>query len=153
MERISRKELPQGLIAAMEKTEDYVNHCGLDLMLLELLRYRVSQINNCKYCMYMHYKKAEKMGETIKRLQSISNWRDVSEYSDKEKAVLAFSEMLTSVSAPGFDTDVYDKLAGYFTKKEIAKWALSITQINSWNRLMICFGLSFKHKDVNSVTI
>jgi len=88
MERISFNELPAGFYAAMTRVQTYVDNCGLDIILLELMRMRVSQINGCAYCLDMHYKEAIHAGESAQRLISVSAWREAPYYSEKEQAVL-----------------------------------------------------------------
>jgi AhpD family alkylhydroperoxidase len=53
------------LTQAVEKT-------GLPPQLIELLDYRVSQINGCAYCLDMHSKDLPARGETERRLYMIS---------------------------------------------------------------------------------
>ena len=64
MERISQRELPQGLIQTMFQVQQYIDNSGLDIKLLELMRMRVSQINSCAYCLDMHFKEGIEAGET-----------------------------------------------------------------------------------------
>lgn len=139
MERIAYRELPEGLMQSMLQLQGYVNKCGLDYALLELMRMRVSQLNGCAYCLDMHSKEALHGGESIKRLVSVSAWRDTSYYTAKEQAVLAFAERLTRMPEE-FNNDLHEELQQHFTKAEIANLTLAVAVINSWNRLMISFG-------------
>jgi len=47
---------------------NYVEACGLEPLLLELVRMRASQLNGCAYCLDMHSKDARTQGETEQRL-------------------------------------------------------------------------------------
>lgn len=140
MERISHNELPDGLIQAMLHVQSYVDKSGLDPLLLELMRMRVSQINSCAYCLDMHHKLALHHGETIQRLVSVSAWREAPYYSEKEQAVLEFAERLTNLPEEKHTANLHERLLKHFTKSEIALLSLAVTQINSWNRLMASFG-------------
>jgi len=135
MERITFKEIPQGLFGKMMRVEEYLNNSGLDSKLLELARYRVSQINGCAYCIDMHHIEALNEGETELRLHSLSAWRDSPFYSDKEKAVLAYAEAVTKISEDEINDSVYQPLLKFFSKQEIANLTLAVAQINSWTRL------------------
>ena len=139
MERISFKEAP-GVYNALKQGQNYVDSCGLDLTLLELIRLRVSQINSCAYCLDMHYKEAIHAGESPLRLISVSAWRETNYYSPKEQAALAFAETLTHMPAEENSDSIHDELNKYFTKEEIANLTMAIVQINSWNRLVRSFG-------------
>lgn len=140
MERISQRELPQELIQVMLQVQHYIDNCGLDIKLLELMRMRVSQINSCAYCLDMHYKEGLAAGETPLRLISVSVWRETPYYSLKEQAVLAFAETLTRMPEEQHSDGIHDELAKYFSKEEIANLTLAIAQINSWNRVTRSFG-------------
>jgi alkylhydroperoxidase family enzyme len=49
--RIAFTDATKGLFDGLFKTEMYLKKSGLDLKLQELLKYRVSQINGCAYCL------------------------------------------------------------------------------------------------------
>lgn len=140
MERITFKDVPAGLMQAMLNVQQYVDNSGLDLKLLELLRFRVSQINSCAYCLDMHYKEAIHAGEDPIRLISVSAWRETPYYSVAEKAALAFAETLTHLHAEAHSDDIHNDLEKYFSKTAIANLTLAIVQINSWNRITRSFG-------------
>lgn len=140
MEKIAYNELPTGLMPAMFQLQQYVDHSGLDHQLLELMRFRVSLINNCAFCLDMHFKEAVAAGETPLRLFSLSAWRETPYYTPKEQAVLEFAETLTKMPADVHTEHLHDDLLQYFNKAEIAHLTLAIAMINSWNRLTRSFG-------------
>jgi AhpD family alkylhydroperoxidase len=123
----------------MIQIEQYIKKSGLDLKLLELVKYRVSQINSCAYCLDMHYKDAIHLGEKEQRLHLLAAWRESPFYSEKERAVLAYAEALTNISSQDVDDQLFKTLSVFFTDTEIANITISITQINSWNRICKAF--------------
>lgn len=139
MERISFKEA-SGVYNALKQGQNFVENCGLDQKLLELIYMRVSQINSCAYCLDMHYKKGVHAGESPIRLISVSAWRETNYYSPQEQAVLAFAETLTHMPAEENSEAIHEGLNKYFTKDEIANITMAVIQINSWNRLVRSFG-------------
>lgn len=138
--RINFSELPPGFMPLMMQMNDYVEKTGLDTKLLELMRFRVSQINHCAYCLDMHFKEAQAAGEKAKRLYSLSARRETSYYSDKERAVLEWSEMVTLPKAGNNQEKLFGALSKFFNKEEIANLTLAIVEINAWNRLARLFG-------------
>lgn len=140
MERISYRDVPEGMSRVMLQVQDYVDNSGLDARLMELVRMRVSQINSCAYCLDMHFKVGLAAGESALRLISVSAWRETPYYTPKERAVLAFAETLTHMHAEEHSDSIHDELQLHFSKEEIAYLTLAIIQINSWNRLMRSFG-------------
>jgi AhpD family alkylhydroperoxidase len=134
-ERINHQELPKGFLDGLMKSTLYLKNSSLDPKLLELLNYRVSQINGCAYCLDMHFQDAMKLGETPLRLHSVIVWSECPFYTEKEKAALAFAEALTNANQQDVDDKIFNTLSSFFTKDEIAHLTLAVIQINSWNRL------------------
>jgi len=135
--RIAVQSVWKGLMDGMMKTENYLRNSGLDMKLLTLMQYRVSQINGCGYCLDMHHKDAIHLGEEELRLHTLPAWKECPYYTDKERAVLAYAEALT-VDVDADDT-VFDALKPFFSTKEIADLTVAIAQINSWNRINCAF--------------
>lgn len=140
MERISNSDLPAGLMDTMLNVEGYLAGCGLETILLELLRTRVSQMNGCAYCLDMHFKEAVHAGEDPIRLISLPAWRETPYFTPRERAVLAFAERLTAAPGNESSDDIHEELLKFFSKAEIAFLTLAVTQINSWNRITRSFG-------------
>ena len=137
---ISEAEVPKGIYGAMMQVEKYINNLGLDKRALEIMRFRVAQLNGCAYCIDMHYKDAIAIGEDPKRLYSVSAWRDTPYYSEKERALLEWADAVTLISENEIGTELMQEMLKHFTKEEIANWTLAIAQINSWTRLGKSFG-------------
>lgn len=58
--RISAYDAAPGAMTVMFGVEKYINSCGLERSLIELVQMRVSQINGCAFCLDMHSKDARK---------------------------------------------------------------------------------------------
>ena len=84
------KAAPHGY-KAMAALQSYVDGCGLEPLLLELVKMRASQINGCAYCLDMHSKDARAMGESEQRLYELNAWRETPFYTDRERAAFAGS--------------------------------------------------------------
>ena len=106
---------------------------------LELIRFRVSQINQCAYCLDMHYKIAVHHGEEPQRLYSLNAWRETDYYSEKEMAALALAERLTEIRSAEIPSKMFEDLRKYFSEEEISNLCIVITQINVWNRVTKIF--------------
>lgn len=122
-------------VAALRGMESYVRGCGLSPTLLELMRMRASQINGCAYCIDMHSKDARAAGETEQRLYGLAAWRDTTWFDERERAVLAWTEAVTTLAQAPVPEQLYDDLRRHFSEKEIADLTLAVAVINSWNRL------------------
>jgi len=141
MLRLNFEQIPEDLMSSMLGVEKTVNKAGFEQSLLELVRYYVSQINQCAYCMDMHYKEAIAAGETVQRLHSVMVWRETAYYTEQERAVLAWTESVTLISQASAEQQfLFENLCEYFDLEDIANLTLAITQINSWTRLAKSFG-------------
>ncbi len=132
------KAAPAGL-DAFRQFNSYVENCGLEHSLLELVKMRASQINGCAYCLDMHSKDARAAGETEQRLYALSAWRETPFFSDRERAALAWSEALTLISDGPVEDELYNEARSHFSEKELVDLTLAIVAINGWNRFAIPF--------------
>ncbi len=137
--RIAFTDASKGLLDGLFKTEMYLKKSGIDHKLQELIKYRVSQINGCAYCLDMHHKEAIALGETEQRLYSLAAWRECPYYSAEERAALAYAEAVTNLHHHGLTDALFEELSQHFSKAAIADLTLAIANINSWNRLNISF--------------
>jgi AhpD family alkylhydroperoxidase len=124
---------------AMAALGHFVDSCGLERPLLELVRMRASQINGCAYCLDMHSKDARALGETEQRLYALNAWRETPFYTARERAALEWTEAITLISETHAPDDVYERAVKEFSPEEFANLTLAIATINSWNRLSMAF--------------
>jgi AhpD family alkylhydroperoxidase len=104
--------------------------------LLELIDYRISQINGCAYCLDMHAKDARAHGETEQRLYAVSAWRETPFYTDRERAALAWAEAVNSNQVP---KEVFARVKEIFSDEELIDLTLAVSNISTWNRLNLAF--------------
>lgn len=138
-QRLSFQDAPKGLLDGLMKTEFFLKKSGLDLKLQEIIKYRVSQINSCAYCLDVHHKDAINLGETELRLHSLAAWKESPYYSEKERAALLYAEVLTNANQQEVGDTLFNTLSNLFSKSEITELTIAITQINSWNRINKAF--------------
>lgn len=119
--------------------EGYLDRCGLERSLIELVKLRASQINGCAYCIDMHTKDARAAGETEQRLYLLDAWRESPFYSARERAALAWAESVTRVSETHVPDEVYEDARRHFSEKELVDLNWVVVAINAWNRLAIPF--------------
>ena len=121
----------------MSALQQFVDSCGLERPLLELVKMRASQINGCAYCLDMHSKDARALGETEQRLYLLDAWREAPFYTNRERAALEWTESVTLVAESHVPDEVYERVRPHFTPEELANLTLAIVAINGWNRLSI----------------
>lgn len=136
-ERIHYMAVAPGMDSAMMGLERYLATCGIEAELLHLVKLRASQVNECAYCLDMHWKDLRAGGETEQRLYSLNAWRECPFYTDRERAALEWTEAVTLVAQGQVPDEVYERVHVQFTEKELADLTLAVATINAWNRLMI----------------
>ena len=114
---------------------------SLEPSLVELVKIRASQINQCANCINMHTADARAQGESEQRIYLLSAWREAPCYTDRERAALAWTEALTRLSEGHSHDAAHGALAAQFTPEEQANLTLVINVINGWNRIAVGFGL------------
>ncbi len=133
------KVAPKAAYQAMAALQQYVDTCGLERPLLELVKIRASQINGCAYCIDMHTKDARALGESEQRIYLLSAWRESPFYTDRERAALEWAEAVTLISESHVPDDVYARASKQFSPEELVNLSVAVATINSWNRLAIPF--------------
>jgi AhpD family alkylhydroperoxidase len=121
-----------------------VNKLGFDAGLLDLVKLRASQINGCAYCVDTHSNDLRKAGETERRLQCVSVWRETPFFTERERAALAWTESLTLLAQTHAPDADYEMVKAQFSEKEMVDLTLAISTINAWNR----FGVGFRKMPV-----
>lgn len=138
-QRVNLYEKGRGALKVMLDVEHYVDSSSIEPNLLHLIKYRVSQLNGCAYCLDMHSKDLRAAGETEQRIYCLDGWRETSFYTDRERAALAWAESVTKITEGHVSDKVYKEAIKEFSEEELIDLTLAITTINAWNRLAISF--------------
>lgn len=132
-------DLAAGAYEAKRALERYIASCGLPRALCELVKLRVSMMNGCAFCVDMHWRALREQSESEARLYGLSAWRETSEYTDAERAALAWAESVTDVAASRVPDAVYEEVSRHFSREDVANLTYVVVAINGWNRLCVAF--------------
>ncbi|WP_208591019.1 carboxymuconolactone decarboxylase family protein [Gracilibacillus suaedae] len=136
-QRINYVEVAPDLIKLISQLELYKNRTEFDKKLIELVKIRASQLNNCAYCINMHTMDARALGETEQRIYCLSAWRETEFYTAEEKAALELTECVTDIAEQGVPDQVFQDVRKHFDEKQYIDLVGIIITINCWNRLSI----------------
>jgi AhpD family alkylhydroperoxidase len=118
----------------------YILQSGLPVELVNLIYLRVSQINNCAYCLDMHTRDLIKMGVAVEKLALVQAWPEGgSLFSEMERAALAWAECVTRVAETGVPDCAYEAARRVFDEKQLVDLTIAISLMNSFNRMAISF--------------
>ena len=129
----------QPAMQALYGLGQYVMGSPVEQPLLELLYFRVSQLNGCAFCLDMHSKDLRARGETEQRLYGLSAWREAPYYTERERAALAWAEAVTQVTEGHVPDAVYQTAREQFSETELIDLTMAVVVINGYNRINIAF--------------
>ena len=118
----------------------YVLQSKLPSSLINLVYLRVSQINNCAYCLDMHTRELLKNGQKIEKLTLVQAWAEAGTlFDERERAALAWAETVTRVAETGVPDDAYKAARAVFEERELVDLTIAISLMNAYNRMAISF--------------
>jgi len=118
----------------------YITQSSLPAVLVDLVYLRVSQINNCAYCLDMHTRDLLKKGQKIEKLALVQAWAEAGNLFDaRERAALAWAETVTRVAETGVPDEAYQAVRAVFDERELVDLTITISLMNAYNRMAISF--------------
>ncbi|MGZ3339143.1 MAG: carboxymuconolactone decarboxylase family protein [Reyranella sp.] len=123
-------------LLALGKTAD---DSEVDKQIVELVKLRVSQINNCAFCLQIHLNVSRKLGVPQEKLDLVATWHEAGIFSERECAALAWAETLTRLADRSVSDEAYEAVRRHFSEAELIFLSVAIGTINAWNRLGTAF--------------
>jgi AhpD family alkylhydroperoxidase len=138
--RIDYNQVAPNGVKALGEVYRYVMPSGLPAGLIDLIYLRVSQINNCAYCLDMHTRELIKEGMRIEKLALVQACAEAGHlFSERERRALAWAEAVTRVSETGVPDEAFQAARAVFEEKELVDLTIAISVMNAYNRLAIGF--------------
>lgn len=137
--RINLMEKGQKAIKVLNGFGMYLAKSSIEKQLINLIDFRVSQINGCAYCLDMHSKDLRAGGETEQRLYMMDAWREAPFYSARERAALAWAEAVTKLKDKNVPDEIYEEARSQFSEEELVDLTMAVIAINTYNRINIAF--------------
>jgi AhpD family alkylhydroperoxidase len=139
-QRLDYNKISPAGAKALAGVYGYVMQSGLPALLVDLVYLRVSQINNCAYCLDMHTRDLLKKGESIERIALLQAWREAGGlFDERERAALAWAETVTRVAETGIPDEAYEAVRAVFDEGELVDLTIAIGLMNTYNRMAISF--------------
>lgn len=139
-QRLDYNQLAPAGVKALGSVYGYVAQSGLSPVLVDLVYLRVSQINNCAYCLDMHTRDLLKKSVPVEKLALVQAWREAGDLFDaREQASLAWAESVTRVADTGVPDSDFQAAGEVFDERELVDLTIAIGVMNTYNRLAISF--------------
>jgi AhpD family alkylhydroperoxidase len=116
-----------------------LNNSTIEEGIRHLVEIRASQLNGCGLCVDMHIKQATIHGERPLRLHHLAIWRESTPFVPRERAALAWTEVLTRIPEHGVPDELYERVRTQFSEKELSDLTFIVMSINAWNRAGVAF--------------
>ena len=138
--RLDYNQIAPAGIKALGGVYGYVLQSRLSDSLVELVYLRISQINNCAYCLDMHTRDLFKKGEKVEKIALLQAWREAGNlFDERERAALAWAETVTRVAETGVPDEAYQAARAVFEERELVDLTIAISLMNAYNRMAISF--------------
>jgi AhpD family alkylhydroperoxidase len=139
-ERLNYNHVAPAGAKALGGVYGYVMQSGLPVTLVNLAYLRVSQINNCAYCLDMHMRDLLKGGVKIEKLALVQAWAEAGNlFDERERATLAWAETVTRVAETNVPDEAYQAARKVFSERELVDLTIAISLMNAYNRMSISF--------------
>ncbi len=139
-QRLDYNQISPAGAKALAGVYSYVLQSGLSSELVEFVYLRVSQINNCAFCLDMHTRALIKRDVSIEKLALVQAWREAGDlFVEKERAALAWAESVTNVADTGVPDEEFHIAKEVFSEKELVDLTIAISLMNAYNRMAISF--------------
>jgi AhpD family alkylhydroperoxidase len=139
-QRLDYNQIAPNGAKALGGVYGYVAQSGLPADLVDLVYLRVSQINNCAYCLDMHTRDLLKRGVKVEKIALLQAWQEAGGlFSETERAALAWAETVTRVAETGVPDSDYEAARKVFDEKQLIDLTIAIALMNSYNRMAISF--------------
>ena len=139
-QRLDYNQIAPAGVRALGGVYGYIMQCGLPAVLVDLVYLRVSQINNCAYCLDMHTRDLIKKGEKIEKLALVQASAEAGNvFDERERAALAWAETVTRVAQTAVPDEAYQAARAVFNEKELIDLTIAIGLMNAYNRVAISF--------------
>jgi AhpD family alkylhydroperoxidase len=138
--RLDYNHIAPAGVKALGGVYGYVMQSSLPATLVNLVYLRISQINNCAYCLDMHTRDLLKSGQKIEKLALLQAWAEAGNLFDaRERAALAWAETVTRVADTGVPDEAYEAARAIFEEREVVDLTIAVGLMNVYNRLAIGF--------------
>jgi AhpD family alkylhydroperoxidase len=138
--RLDYNQIAPAGIKALGGVYGYLLQSRLSATLIELVYLRISQINNCAYCLDMHTRDLLKKGEKVEKIALLQAWREAGNlFDERERAALAWAETVTRVAETGVPDEAYQAARDAFEERELVDLTIAISLMNAYNRMAISF--------------
>ncbi|MHC2282793.1 AhpD family alkylhydroperoxidase [Bradyrhizobium diazoefficiens] len=138
--RLDYNQIAPTGVKALGGVYGYIMQSNLPPALVDLVYLRISQINNCAYCLDSHTRDLLKKGVKIEKLALVQAWREAGNlFDERERAALAWAETVRRVAETNVPDEAYQAARAVFGERELVDLTIAVGLMNAYNRIAISF--------------
>jgi AhpD family alkylhydroperoxidase len=138
--RLDYNQIAPAGLKALGGVHGYITQSSLPATLVDLVYLRVSQINNCAYCLDQHTRDLLKKEQSVEKLALVQAWAEAGTvFDERERAALAWAETVTRVAETAVPDEAYEAARAVFEDRELVDLTIAIGLMNAYNRMAISF--------------
>jgi len=138
-QRINYIQQSPELFKTFMQFSNALKNTAIEESIRDLVSIRASQLNGCSFCLDMHVKEARIHGERELRIHHLAVWRESTLFAPRERAALAWTEVLTQLPEQGVSDEIYERVRTQLSEKELSDLTFDVMAINAWNRANVAF--------------
>ena len=139
--RIAYAKVAPGAVQGMYAANSYFDGASVSQVLRRQVELRVSQINGCSYCIWLHSRQLRELGDSNERIAGLNQWPSAVCFNDAEKAALSWAELVTRIADAAPSDDAFADLRKHFDDRQIVDLTAIAANMNALNRMAISFRL------------
>ena len=139
--RIAYAKVAPGAVSGMYAANRYFDDSSIPQVLRRQVELRVSQINGCSYCIWLHARQLRELGETEDRIAAVENWRSAGCFGNAETAALQWAELVTRIAEGAPSDPTFAELRRHLDDRQIVDLTAIVANMNALNRMAISFRL------------
>lgn len=139
--RIAYAKVAPGAVQGMYAANSYFDGASVSQVLRRQVELRVSQINGCSYCIWLHSRQLRELGDSDERIAGLNQWPSATCFNDAEKAALSWAELVTRIADAAPSDDAFADLRKHFDDRQIVDLTAIAANMNALNRMAISFRL------------
>lgn len=139
--RINYRKVCPDALAGMYASNTYFDGCGVSQALRRLVELRVSQINGCTYCIWLHSRQLRELGDPDAKIGAVEGWRLSELFSATERAALEWAELVTRIAEGPPPDESFAHLRRHLDERQTVELTAIVANMNALNRVAVSMRL------------
>lgn len=133
--RLKYFELSKESLKGLKESQTHALKSDIPKEIMELVYLRVSQLNECRFCIKMHTLELLKLNTTPEKISELLVWKSSEMFSSRERAALQWADELTKITETQGSDESFAELLNHFNEVQASDLTFAVATINALNRV------------------